>query len=265
MNAVGRGKALVYAIFALLVGAGSYLFAVRSGTGQSAENSVLHASDYHPDPGFPLVRVTPQNLVIALVAIGIVAWILRGFVRAVWILLFSTIAIVASQLLKQHWLERPSFGDLDAINTFPSGHMTVLAVLATGMIWALPAGFRGAVAVMSAVLLAIASWQLLAYSWHRPSDVLGGQALCVLAFALAAVLRPPFRARVRIPGAFASGLDRFLGAVLTLTGSALIIGGLVVVAIANAQSIDSLLLGGAQLALCGSGTLVARAAMTLGR
>lgn len=263
MVAIGRGKALVYAIVAALAGGVAYVCGVRSDAGQRAEDAVLRAAEFSTDPAVPLSLVSPANVVIALGVIGIIAWVFRGFVRMVWILLFSGAALVASQLLKDRWLDRPTFDEVLTDNTFPSGHMVVFGVLVIATLWAVPAGARGVLALVGAVLLGVVSWELLAYAWHRPSDLLGAQALCVLVFSIAALFRVGRRGRG--PGRAARGLDVVAGAMLTIAGFALVIGGAAVVAAGMSNSNDALLLSGSQLALVGTSAFVARAGLALGR
>lgn len=265
MSGVSRGRALVHALLALAVGAASYVLAVHTGFGQRAEQNVLGASEFNLDSS-PLLRlVSTPNLIVALVIIGAIAWMFRGFSRALWIVLFGAAAVLASQLLKHQWLIRPSLMDFDAPNTFPSGHMTVFTVVVAGLIWAVPASARGVVAVGGAGLLGAVSWQLLSFGWHRPSDVLGALALGVLAFALAAALRLPYRGHtIRMPRGGAVALNRVLGALLTVAGWALILGGLVLLAVAGSMHSGSLLLGGSEIALVGASAIAARSLMTLG-
>lgn len=261
---VGRGRALVYAVLALLVGWASYAIGVGSWLGQRAEASVLGASAFTMDPPAPLGLVSVPAMAVALVMLGILAWRFHGLGRALWILLFGVAAIAVSQLLKQEVLVRPELLEFDAPNTFPSGHMTVFTVFAAALIWALPGGARGVTGVFGAVLLGTVAWQLLEYGWHRPSDVVGAQALGVLAFALAAALRLPRRARVvRIPGSATSGLNKVLGAMLTVTGLALVVGGLVLTLLAARMSSDALMLAASEIAVVGASALTSRALMTL--
>lgn len=263
-GSVGRGKALVYALIALVVGVASYAIGVGSLLGQRAEASALDASAFTVDPPAPLSLVTPWVVIVALLFLTVLAWLIHGFGRALWLLLFAVAAIVVSQLLKQRVLTRPDFFELDAPNTFPSGHMTVFTVVAGGFIWAVSARFRGLAAVFGAVLMGTVAWQLLEYGWHRPSDVLGAQALGVLAFALAAALRLPRGARtVRLPGMASIVTNNIIGVVLTLTGVLLILGGLVVALLAASAQSDRLLLTAGEIALIGSSALVARAFQTI--
>lgn len=254
-----RLRALLYALFALLVGVLAYLLGVGSSLGQWAESIVLNASAFDPDPAGPLRLVSTTNLLIALVAIGLLALWVHGILRAVSILSASAVALVASQVLKERWLERPELLEFDAANTFPSGHMTVYAVVVGALLWALPLGARWAVMALSAVLLGVVSWQLLEYGWHRPSDLLGAQALTVLAFAVAAWIGPR-RSKVssRRPGAFGATAFRVMSVLMTLVGGVLVIGALVLVAVAASTRNDALMLNSGEIALMGTGVLTVR-------
>lgn len=263
---VGRGRALVIAIVALAVGGLSFAVGVGSLLGQRAEASVLDASDFTMDPPAPLSLVSTWSVAAALLVLALIAWAVHGFARGLWLFVFSLGAIAVSQLLKQRVLSRPDFFDLDAPNTFPSGHMTVFAVVAGGLIWAASVNWRGLAAVAGAVLMGAVSWQLLAYGWHRPSDVLGAQALGLAAFALAALLRPPRRARtVRLPGSASVGANRVLGWVLALGGIALVIGGIAMALIAASSRSDDLLLTAGEVALVGTAALTARLMVAVAR
>lgn len=264
MTGVSRVKALVYALIALGVGALSYFVGVGSWLGQRAEASVLGASEYNTHPPAPLSLVSIPALIIAFVVIALIASRVRGFLRAVWIVLFAGIAIAASQVLKQELLDRPGLFELDLENTFPSGHMTVFTVVVAGLIWAFPVGGRGVVALFGAVLLGTVSWQLLEYGWHRPSDVIGAQALGLVAFALAALLWPTRR---RGGSGFvrrgSAGVTRILGMILTVAGIALVLGGVVLMLLAAWLTSDVLMLAASQVAVLGVSAISTRALMTL--
>lgn len=251
--------ALLYAIFALIVGGAAYLLGVGSFLGQRAEASVLGASAFEADPAGPLRLVTPANLIIALVAIGLIALWVHGIARTMSILVASTLAIVASQILKERWLERPELLELDAANTFPSGHMTVFAVLAGALIWALPNGARALAMLFSTVLLGIVSWQLLEYGWHRPSDLIGAQALALFVFAVAAWIGPrASRRQTRRVSAVLVATNRIVSIILTIAGITLVLGALALVAIATATRSDELLLNAGEISLMGVGALTVR-------
>lgn len=263
MAHVGRGKALVYAVIAALVGVAAYMVGVNSWLGQRAEASVLEASAFTAHPPAPLSLVSIPTLVIAFLILTALAWWAHGFIRALWILIFGFAAISASQLLKQELLVRPGLFELDLENTFPSGHMTVFTVLSAAFIWAVPRGARGVAAFVTAILMGTVGWQLLEYGWHRPSDIIGAQALGLLAFALAAFLRP---VRYRVRGEtrrVTSALNRVLGVALSITGIALLAGGLLMMLMAGWYSSSQLMLAACEVAVIGVSCLCARALMTL--
>lgn len=254
-----RTRALIYALLALLVGGLAYLLGVGSTLGQRAEASVLDASAFTADPPAPLSLVSTGSVIVALIVVGLISLWAHGFGRTLSILLFGSAAIVVSQLLKESWLDRPQLFELDASNTFPSGHMTVFAVLSGGLIWAVPKRIRALVVVMSALLLGVVSWQLLNFGWHRPSDLLGAQALAVLVFAIAAWIGPRgSRTSARMTSAANSFVSRLALVVLTVGGIALVLGGLVLVAVAASTRSDALMLNAGEIAMMGVGALAAR-------
>ena len=186
----GRRQALWFSIFWIALGVGSYLLGVRNEFGQRAEDSVLDAAEFTTNPPPPLNLVSIPTVGIALAVIAAIALFAHGIRRAIVVAVVPALGIVASQLLKQQLLTRPQLFEFDLPNTFPSGHMTVFTVLAAALIWAVPTKIRAFVALAAAALLSAVGWQLLAYGWHRPSDVLGGLALGTLAFALACLIQP---------------------------------------------------------------------------
>nr|WP_272928713.1 phosphatase PAP2 family protein [Leucobacter luti] len=172
------------------------------------------------------------------------------------VVLLPAAAIATSQLLKLHLLTRPELFELDAPNTFPSGHMTVFTALTAALIWAVPAGIRALVAVAGTVLLGVVSWQLLAYGWHRPSDVFGALALGVVAFALAGLARP---ARVR--GAVVLGSTISIG--LALVGWIVVFGALILAGVAALRGNADLMLTAAEFGGVGASALASRALLLL--
>lgn len=260
-----RTRAMIWGLIALVVGGLAYLLGVGSLLGQRAEASVLDASTFTADPPAPLSLVSIPAVGVAMLCVALLALWVHGISRSLMILGAGAAAILASQLLKESWLERPQLFELDAWNTFPSGHMTVFAVLVAGFIWALPAGSRGFATLIGAVLLGTVSWQLLEFGWHRPSDLLGAQALAVLLFALAAWIGPRRSRRDRMPtsaprrsATYLLGvLGRLTMLVLAITGVVLVVGGLVLVAIAASTRSDELMLNAVEIAVVGVSALSA--------
>lgn len=251
-----RIRAVWSIVFWIAVGVGSYVLGVQSALGQQAEASVLDAARFTTDPPAPLNLVSIPTVGITLLVIGLVALGVHGIRRALGLLVVSAAALVASQLLKLQLLPRPELFELDAPNTFPSGHMTVFTVLVAAIVWAVPTSARALVAVAGAALLAAVGWQLLAYGWHRPSDVLGAIALGVAAFAVATLIKP---ATSRSTPA----LYRTVRAGFGMLGWILVAGSLALAAFAAAQSNQDLLLDAGQFGIIGASVLAARSLLVL--
>ena len=83
-------------------------------------------------------------------------------------------ANVTTQALK-HWLVRPDLLDLGSpnVNSFPSGHVTVVASLAAGALLVMPRRAQPTVAALGVVATAVTAVATVALGWHRPSDVIG--------------------------------------------------------------------------------------------
>lgn len=263
---ISRVRALIFGVIAAGIGWLSYALGVGSVLGQRAEASVLDASAFTEHPPAPLSLVSPLSIALALGLLALIAWISHGFGRALSLIVFGGGAVLAAQFLKQELLQRPGLFELDAPNTFPSGHMTIFAVLAGGLIWAVPAGWRGVAALGGAVLMGTVSWQLLEFGWHRPSDVIGAQALAVLAFAAAAVLRLPHGSRlIRTPSSLANALNLVANVTLVLAGLVLLIGGAAVALFAAVRENDALMLSASDTLLIGASAWCARACVALAR
>lgn len=252
-----RRRALIWALAAAALGVLAYLLGVGSLLGQRAEESVLEASAFTDDPPAPLSLVSPLAVVISVAAIAMVALWVHGIGRTVTVVLSASVSILASQLLKERWLERPDLLEFDAQNTFPSGHMTVFTAVAAALLWALPPRWRMIMSVPTVVLLGVVAWQLLEYGWHRPSDLIGAQALVVLVFAIAAWVGP-HRSRAAHSKPTAATVNRIVGLGLTILGLVILLGGLLLVAFAAATRSDELMLNAGEISLVGVSVLVTR-------
>lgn len=251
-----RLGALWSILFWVAVGVGSYVLGVQSTVGQQAEASVLDAARFTTDPPAPLNLVSIPSVGISLLGLGILAWIVHGIWRGLGVVLVSAVALVASQLLKLQLLPRPELFELNAPNTFPSGHMTVFTVLVAALIWAVPTRIRAFVTLGGSALLAAVGWQLLAFGWHRPSDVLGAIALGVGAFALATALRPATSRGTPI-------LARTLSIGMLMIGWALVLGALVLALVAATTSNQNLMLDAGQFGIIAAATLGSRSLFRL--
>lgn len=242
--------------FWLAVGIGSYVLGVLSQAGQRAEDDALSASSFNTNPPAPLGLVSPLSIAAALVVIGLIALWVHGIRRTVIVTVVPAFAIVASQLLKSEVLGRPDFLTFEAVNTFPSGHMTVFAVIVGAAVFATPRWIRAFVAIGGAVLLGAVSWQLLTYGWHRPSDVLGALALGVVSFATATLVSPLRPS----PGVV---LVRTVSIGLAFTGWIAVAGALILTLIAAQTDNAALMLNAGQGACIAVGLLAAHAFLRL--
>jgi membrane-associated phospholipid phosphatase len=98
-------------------------------------------------------------------------------------------ANLTTQALK-HWLHRPDLLGLSHANSFPSGHVTVVASLAAGALLVSAPRARPAVAAAGVAATAVTAVATVALGWHRPSDVVGAVGVVAAWTALAAAWAP---------------------------------------------------------------------------
>jgi hypothetical protein len=175
-----------------------YAVGVLTRPGQVLENRALDASTFLASPGGLLSLVSAPNIAIALgllVVLGLALRRIRPAVRAVAVVLVST---VLSQLLKNGLLARPDFvGDVSA-NTLPSGHTVAYASVLFALLIVLPAKTRTVAALAVSIVLGVVVVQLLAFGWHRSSDVVAGLLLVTGVMALAHLVLPD-KGRAPVP------------------------------------------------------------------
>jgi hypothetical protein len=166
-----------------------YFAAVQTQEGQTVENIALDGSTFVLGGGL-LDLVSIPRLALATIAVTAIAALFRGTRAAARVLLMIAAANVLAQLLKNAILDRPDLLDLSAENTFPSGHTVVFASIFLGLVMALPSVLRPLGALLSAGVLGTVAFQLLAFGWHRASDVAGGLLLVTGLVALAHLVLP---------------------------------------------------------------------------
>ncbi|WP_454851037.1 phosphatase PAP2 family protein [Promicromonospora soli] len=123
------------------------------------------------------------------VGLGLAAAVILALARGRWWLAAQVAILVAgsnltTQVLKHVVLDRPALLDVPRadINTLPSGHTTVAASVAAGLLVAVPRRWRPVVAVAGAGYTAATGVSTLIGQWHRPSDVVAA-ILVVLAWS----------------------------------------------------------------------------------
>jgi membrane-associated phospholipid phosphatase len=94
-------------------------------------------------------------------------------------------ANLTTQALKP-WLDRPDLLGLGHGNSFPSGHVTVVASLTAGALLVSARRAQPAVAVAGVAVTALTAIATVALGWHRPSDIIGAAGVVAAWTALAA-------------------------------------------------------------------------------
>lgn len=148
--------------------------------GRTALTSALH-----------LINIATIALTgIIIIAIGAVRH--RLTIGIVAVVAFG-VSIVAAEVFKLI-LPRPEYQtELDeeigkaAINTFPSGHSTIIAAGVIALLWAWGTANRAMWLLGAGVVIIVVSATVIA-GWHRPSDGIGGISLGVSVMAISAWL-----------------------------------------------------------------------------
>lgn len=125
----------------------------------------------------------------SFIGLGLATAVVLALARGRWWLAAQVAILVAgsnltTQVLKHVVLDRPALLDVPRadINTLPSGHTTVAASIAAGLLIAVPRRWRPVVAVAGAAYTAATGVSTLVGQWHRPSDVVAA-VLVVLAWS----------------------------------------------------------------------------------
>jgi membrane-associated phospholipid phosphatase len=179
----------------VVVFVGNYVFFVRTTLGQELDNAALIGAEHEPQGVITeawdlLDIISVASLALACVVIGVVALLRRRFALAFAALTTIAVANVATQLLKRVLLERPDLIGAGEANSLPSGHATVAATVAVGLVMVTAPRWRSVVALVSVVFPIAVAVDVVTASWHRPSDSIA--AFCIVlgvaASSLAAVV-----------------------------------------------------------------------------
>lgn len=206
-----RLRAVSTLVFAGLFGTLAYFFGVQSTLGQQLESAALATTVLNYNPGFPLSLVSPMFVTIAISILALLGAVRGGLQAFCVIVLASGSAIFLSQLLKHDVLTRPNLMFINAQNSFPSGHATVFAVLAFGLITVLPPLIRVFISSILALALTIIGAQIFLNGWHRPSDILGAYMLALFCYGVCFALMPVRRRSMPV----AAAIPAFIFGLLT--------------------------------------------------
>lgn len=183
-----RVGASVGATLSLLALAFTSIFTVF---GQSADTLIMYAFVARiPFPRFlatllhTLVSI-PALLVVA--AVILLAIVVRGrFALLLRVFLVLVLSNVSTQILKTA-LARPNLGVGHALaNSFPSGHVTLVASIALVLVASVPPAWKTLVGVLGWVATTAVGIIVMGLGWHRFSDVVGA-ILIAFIFAMLAL------------------------------------------------------------------------------
>ena len=186
--AIGLGSIVVFVA--------NYAFFVRTTLGQELDDAALVGAEHEPQGVITeawdrLDVISVASLALACVVIGLVAVLRRRFALAFAALATVGVANVLTQLLKRVVLDRPDLIGQGAVNSLPSGHATVAATAAVGLVMVTTPRWRSTAALVSVLFPISVAVAVVTASWHRPSDSIA--AFCVVlgvaVATLAAVVR----------------------------------------------------------------------------
>lgn len=153
-----------------------YLVAVVSPVGQWADNKAFGYAQWTPSPldsGLKLLgrRVLPALALMSAAVALLRATAQRRYLPALAAVVVAPVAVACSRALREV-LWRPEYGYGYPYNTFPSTHVTLVAVLAV-LVWLLERGRPAWLGrSLAAVVLVTMAGNVVGYD-HRPSDVVG--------------------------------------------------------------------------------------------
>lgn len=164
----------------------AYVIFVLTSIGQRIDDEVLEALRAEKltrtalTSALHLINVITIGLLLAVVLV--ISGARHRLPAGLWAVGGFVVAVVTSEVLKRV-LPRPELQEaLDeavgkaGINTFPSGHSTIVTAGIIALLWAWGARERWAWWLGGFVIVAVAGATVVA-GWHRPSDAIGGIAV----------------------------------------------------------------------------------------
>ncbi len=178
----------------------AYRTMVGTPLGQHIDDAVLRRASRTPASATAqltdaLGRVSLASLVLAVIAITAVAAMRRRVDLAVAALVLVAGANMTTQALKRG-LDRPDLG-WGTLNSFPSGHVTVVASVAVAALMVSPLWLRGLLVLPAVAAVGLTAVATVVAGWHRPSDVVGAVLVAVVWWGLATSALTLSAARVR--------------------------------------------------------------------
>ncbi len=191
-------KAAPHAAFFLLSAAaavlgliGTYLFYVRTSTGQYIDESALdeaaHAQSAIGSPVSHFLDALPVTSVVIAAAVVLFVTLMRRRWRAAGIAVAAMgLANLSTQLIKYSLPDRPDRGIVTlGLNSLPSGHSTLAASSAAAVFLVVSPRWRPVAAFVGGSYAVVSGISTLINQWHRPSDVVAAFLLVTFWTALA--------------------------------------------------------------------------------
>lgn len=163
-----------------------YWLAVRTATGQVAENAALHGAGQVDPRAFIAARrlldtITVTSLAAATVLVGAIGLLRRQVDLAVAAMAVILGSQAITQILKHLVLQRPdvSGSEVYLSNTLPSGHTTAAMSVLFALLIVMPYRFRGVTMFVALTwAVGIGAYTVIA-RWHRLSDTLAADAVAL--------------------------------------------------------------------------------------
>ena len=136
-----------------------------------------------PDGTRHVIALVLGDVSIGSAALALLVCVVIALLRGQRLVAASAVVLVAganvtTQLLKHDVFSRPDFGHLN-INSFPSGHTTVVTSVVLALLLVVPAFARGLAAFAGAAAITLTGVGTIVAAWHRPSDVIAAIAICL--------------------------------------------------------------------------------------
>lgn len=159
-------------------------FAVRTIVGQriddAAMNGIRETAVWWRPVALAALEMVSLPVIAMIFGLSLLATGLQRRFSA--LLQIATVVVGANisvQLVKHELIERPLLVDsiVATPNSFPSGHVALIATAVFALSMAAPRSMRPSVGVILGAWGALAALGTVAAGWHRPSDVVGSVML----------------------------------------------------------------------------------------
>lgn len=165
--------------FSAVLVAGLYVGAVRTRTGQRADEAAMIGRSTHrvvqETATEILDTISVLTLGAAVVGLGLLAVSRRRPRLAIGVAVMVIGANVTTQILNSFVLSRPDLlhrPDAASNPSFPSGHATIAMTLGLGFMLVVPARLRRVAGLIGITYATLIGAGTLTAQWHRPSDVI---------------------------------------------------------------------------------------------